>query len=269
VSDSEACRVDVDGLVATVTVIPPSRLTGKTRDLHWDLGQVFSDLRGNNSIRVIVVTGMGDEFYAPDTKGLLSSDIFRNYLCEPSGAYRTFTGVLRCHQCMAEIEKPIVAKVNGNAIGFGASIVFACDLIIATQDAVFSDAHLSMGELKEGGTNHGLAPGDGGGALVPLFMSPAKAKEYLMLSKTYTALELANLGVINYAVPSGELDTVTDEIVAKLLSRSAYALAWTKRIANRRVVNALNMSLDASVAYEMVGLLQIERSEWHDPFTLE
>ena len=68
--------------------------------------------------------------------------------------------------------------------------------------------------------------------------------------------ELARLGLINYAVPAAELDAKVDDIVQRLLQKSAYALARTKRLLNRRVVDQLNLTLDASVGYEMVNWLQ-------------
>jgi enoyl-CoA hydratase len=169
---------------------------------------------------------------------------------------------------MAELEKPIVAKVNGHAIGFGSSLVFACDLIVGAEDAVLVDMHLGMGEVPEGGPAFGIVPGDGGASLVPLFMSPVIAKEYLMLAKRYTARELADAKIINAAVAADQLDAAVDDYVTRLLKRPSYALAWTKRIINRRIVDTLNMSLDAGAAYEMVNFLQLDRMGWKDPETL-
>ena len=73
--------------------------------------------------------------------------------------------------------------------------------------------------------------------------------------------------MINYAVPREELDAKVDELVNALLRRSAYALAWTKRTANRLVAQAVNTTIDASVAYEMINFLQLARVG-HDPKTL-
>lgn len=263
----EACRVEIDGPVATITIIPPKSLVGGTADLHWELGEIFSELRGDNSVRVIVLTGEEGEFYVPMSGDFYDRPENRKYVGDPAGAWKTFTGILRTHQGMAEIEKPIVAKVNGNALGFGSSLVFASDLIMASEDALVIDIHLGMGEVKEGGPNFGIVTGDGGSPLVPLFMSPAKAKEFLMLAKPYTGRELADWGIINAAVPAGELDGVVDDMVERLLRRSAYALAWTKRTANRLVAQSLNLSLDSAAAYEMVNFLHIDRGE--DPMTLE
>jgi enoyl-CoA hydratase/carnithine racemase len=159
---------------------------------------------------------------------------------------------------MAELEKPIVARVNGDCVGFGSSIAFACDLVVAVEDARFVDHHLGMDDVEGFEREFGIVPGDGGLALLPLFMSPMLAKEYLMLAREYRAAELARLGIINYAVPRPELDAKVQDVVGRLLKRSAYALAWTKRVANRRVAAHLNLTLDAAAAYEMLTLVHRE-----------
>ena len=258
--------------VATIRIMSPMRAirAGRAPDLHWELGSAFSELRGDNSVRVIVLTGAeAGEFLAPPTTEAYSSETGKNTRNDPTWLWKTFTGIIRTHQTMAEIEKPIVARVNGDAIGFGQSLMFASDLIVAREDARIADMHMGMGEVEPYGPPYGIVPGDGGAALAPLYMTPARAKEYLMLAKAYPASELARLGIINYAVPMVELDALVEDIVRRLLKRSAYALAWTKRVSNRLLAHHLNLALDASAAYEMVNFLQMQRLGWEDPKTLE
>ena len=250
--------VELDDQVATVSLLPQEDTmeSDELVDLHWDLGDAFSHLRGNNDVRVVVLQSAAiDHFYYPPAGDVMESDLGESFLVDPVGAWHTWTGILRLHAEMAELEKPIVAKVHGDAASFGQSLVLACDLIVAAEDAVIVDSHMdNSSDLP--GSRISVVPGDGGGALAPLYFSPPLAKEYLMLSRAFTAAELAEFGLINYAVPSSELDEKVDELVDGLLSRSAYALAWTKRIANRHVVHQLNQTLDASAAYEMVTFLQ-------------
>lgn len=261
-------NLTIEDRVATIALIPPAKLSGGTSDLHWDLGEAFDELRSNNAIRLIVLTGEGDHFYRPMPKTWYSRETTK-YMVDPVESWRTFTGIVRTHHTMAEIEKPIIARVNGDAIGFGSSLVFACDFIIAVNDARFMDIHLAMGEVEESGPPYGLVPGDGGAPLMPLFMSPVLAKQYLMLSDSFTSQQLAQIGAINQAVPAEDLDRTVAHLVDRLMKRSAYALAWTKRAVNRHVVDSLNRSLDAGAAYEMAGLLQLNYANWKDRFDLD
>jgi trans-feruloyl-CoA hydratase/vanillin synthase len=119
------------------------------------------------------------------------------------------------------------------------------------------------------GPAYGMAPGDGAGGLISLFMTPTQAKEYMMLCTSPTASELAEARIINRAVPADQLDAVTDDFVQRLLSRSAFALAWTKRILNRRVSHHMNMTMDASVVYQQLNIAQVKQLGFdHDPTSL-
>jgi enoyl-CoA hydratase/carnithine racemase len=257
------------GGVATITLAPPAGKPVTTANLHWELATALSELRVDNEVRVIVITGAGDQFLVVRPPESYRSDAERRARTEPRYLWETFTGIAVMHEQMAQMEKPIIAKVNGDAIGFGSTLVFACDLIVAREDATIVDTHMAMGEYPNvGPAEFGLVPGDGGTALIPLFMSPALAKEYLMLGRPFTAAELARLGSINYAVSAAELDACVDQLVARLLDRSAYALAWTKRAANKLVIDQLNRGLDAGLGYEMVNFLEWERMGWRDTKSL-
>ena len=225
-----------------------------------ELGDIFNRLRDDDSVRVVVLTGAQDGQFL----GAYPTEAKRRAVNNPATVWRATMGIVRCYQAMTEIEKPIVARVNGDAVGLGQAFMLACDIIVAREDAMFSDLHLGMGQVVPAwsdspvGPAFGLAPGDGGGALIPLYMGPAKAKEYVMLSLECTAREWADANIINHAVPMEQLDSVVDDIVQRLLQKSAYALAWTKRVLNRHVAAQLNLTLDAGAAYEFINFLQAE-----------
>ncbi len=227
--------------------------------IHWELGELFARLRGVNSVRVVVLTGAIDGiFLRPLSREGYAEPEMRRAQIDPGRMWRVFTGTTRFHECIAELEKPVVACVNGDAVGLGQSVMFACDLIVARDDAVVRDHHL----------DENVVPGDGGAALVPAFFSPARAKEYLMLSREYRARELADLGVINRAVPAERLTAEVDAVVSQLLARSSYALAWTKRAANRLLVSQMQAGLDAAAGYEMVNFYQNAHLDWQRPDSL-
>lgn len=255
--------VELAGKVATIKVRHPKMPGG---DIHWDLGEVFSELRGIDEIRVIVLTGTHDGVFSvgPTTSQYDRQQEPGTDRNDPHRHWHTFTGLVRCHEAMAQIEKPIVAKLNGDAFAFGASILFGCDLIYGRPDARVADIHLALGEVEPYGSRYGIVPGDGGAVNLPLFMAPTLVKEYLMLGRVFTAQELADMHVINGVVPAGELDAHVGHVVERLLQRPAYALAWTKRVVNRHVVDQINRTVDAGAGYEMVSFLQAERQGWKD-----
>jgi enoyl-CoA hydratase len=167
---------------------------------------------------------------------------------------RTYEGIRNngeTLETMVSMEKPIIAKVNGDAVGIGATLVFFCDLVIANEDAYISDSHIALHHLSPHlARGIGVVPGDGGAIGWPLQMSLFKAKEYLMLGRPVKARELADIHVINWAVPAAELDARVAEIVGELLEHPAWALAWSKLVLNKHVKDRLNLVHDLSFSLE-------------------
>jgi enoyl-CoA hydratase len=215
-----------------------------------EVGRALNELRDDNSVRVIVVTGKNDVFTIPPS----------NYgqHGNPGGDWDIMSGVTRAVEAMCTIEKPVIAKVNGHAVGFGANLVLGCDFIVAREDAIIADHHMSAGDLHidgkmVGSADHCMVTGDGGAVFAPLKMPLNIAKEYLMLARPFTARELAAMGVVNYAVPAAELDAKTDEIARRLLKRNAYALALCKRVLNKKMLASFNRVHDAALGYEFLN----------------
>ena len=215
-----------------------------------EVGRALNELRDDNSVRVIVITGKEDVFTIPPSS--------YGHHGNPGSDWDILTGVTRAVEAMCTIEKPVIAKVNGHAVGFGANLVLACDFIIAREDAIIADHHMSAGELvingeRKGSADHCMVTGDGGAVFAPLKMPMNMAKEYLMLARPFTAKELAGMGVVNYAVPAEDLDAKTDEIAQRLLKRNPYALALTKRVLNKQMLANFNLVHDASLGYEFLN----------------
>lgn len=265
----ESVEVSVAGGVATLAMHPfrdkRSDEPARGGSLSWDLGRIFGQMRDDKSIRVIILTGKGDDEF-------LASGWSEGYAVPEDVASVTnprhthhMMGLVRTHLSMAEIEKPIIARVNGDAIGLGQSLMFSSDLIVARADAVISDVHLGQGTVfrSDGrgpvGPAFGLVAGDGAGALAPMLMPHALAKEYLLLSRSWTAAKLADINCINYAVSAETLDDVVGSLTEELLSKSAYALGWTKRVSNRHLIEHLHNTLDLAMAYEHITIMQAEQ----------
>jgi len=227
-------RFDVErqGGLATITLLARHNHRGKSAS-HWEVGLALAQLRFEKDVRVIVLTGQDDVFLVPPD----NSPHPGRHL--PGRDFDAIQGLQQTLDAFLQIEKPVICKVNGNAIGWGSSLVFACDFIVAREDAVICDHHLAMGETVQGGpTDFGVVCGDGGTGLVPLHMSPCIAKEYLWLGREMTGRDLADACIINAAVPKAELDKKVDSMAQALLRRSPHALAMSKRAVNHHYTDA-------------------------------
>jgi enoyl-CoA hydratase/carnithine racemase len=278
-----AIELERAGPVATIKIKPfeATQAEGEKHpdyvDVHAAIAMALEELRWDDSIRVVVITGSQDgEFYwAPGPGYYDEARLDRmNKLKGRVAPFSRERGPHRVIETLALIEKPVIARLNGHASSHGQSILLGCDLIVAWEDAIVTENHLGMEEVKdERGVAHGypfgMTPGDGAGALLPLFLPPTKAKEYLMLSPAYTAKELAAMNIVNYAVPMERLDAVLDDVIRRLLKRPARALARTKRMANKLLIQQWNLAFDLSFESELLDFWELGRNNWVNELSLE
>jgi len=150
-----------------------------------------------------------------------------------------------------EMEKPIVCRLNGAAAGLGASIALLCDVIIADERALIGDPHVKVG----------LVAGDGGAVIWPQLIGFARAKEMLLTGDMLRGSEAAAMGLINYAVPTDELDAKVDEMVGKILANPRWAVRWTKTAVNLVLRDIANKVMEPAIAYEVSSNAMKDRQE--------
>jgi enoyl-CoA hydratase len=225
------------------------------------VGQALHDFRHDPEVRVIVLTGENDgEFYRV-ARGYRYDDKGNRDRLNPikRGGSGQFVSGLTAGpnplEVLALLEKPVVARVNGDAIGAGQAFFWGCDIIVAREDAIISDVHTGMQDVVDSagevrGFPWAVTPGDGAQSFVALSMPPTKLKEYLFLSPVWSMKKLEEMNIVNYAVPADELDAKVDEIVSALLKRPAYVLAHAKRVVQKRLINNWNLHQDLALAYE-------------------
>jgi len=271
-----AIDLDVTGAVATIKIKPFERTQAQGAgradfvDVHTAIAEALERFRWDDGIRIVVITGAEDgEFYWAPGPGYYTQERLdrMNPLNRTSGRFSHEQGASRITETLLMMEKPVIARVNGHASSNGQSILFACDLIVAWEDAIITDNHLALGSVTDHqGVPHGypfpMTPGDGAGALVPMYLPPTKAKEYLFLGTSFTAKELAAMNIVNYAVPLDQLDTVMSGLVERLLARPARTLARTKRGVNKAMVAQMNQSFDALLWSELLDFYELGRSNW-------
>lgn len=214
--------------------------------MHDELAELFVDLQHDDGSDLIVLTGDNKAFCAGG-----DFDWFDQQISDP----RTFRAIAydakRIISGLLDLEKPIIARLNGAAAGLGATIALLCDVIIADEAAKIGDPHVKVG----------LVAGDGGAIIWPQLIGFARAKELLMTGDLLTATEAAGMGLINYAVPTDQLDAKVAEIAGKILGNPRWAVRWTKMTANITLKQIMASTSDAAVAYEALSNMTADRKE--------
>jgi enoyl-CoA hydratase len=238
--------------------------------IHTALDLAFNELRHDAAIRVIGVTGAEDgEFYSMARRSKYDEDPrwrARFDATKKVGGGHGVRGgaepkaplpnVPHTIETLMVMEKPVVARVNGDAIGFGQTVLLNCDMTVAVEWAVISDVHMGQGDVidhngERRGMPYAVSPGDGAMTVWPLSLPPQKAKEYQLLSRAWTAREMAAMNIINYAVPDfAALDAKVDELINALLARPQFALVRTKKLHQKAIIQQWNLAMDLSAAYE-------------------
>ena len=155
----EAIEIARDGAVLTATFNRPEQLNAINKPVHRELETLFVDIERDDDIKLAVLTGKGRAFSAGgDLDWLLELN------ADPAASARTIAGDRRIQNALLSMETPIIAKVNGPAVGLGCSLALFCDIVISTPDAIFSDPHVSVG----------LVAGDGGALLWPQLIGFAR-----------------------------------------------------------------------------------------------
>lgn len=239
------------GRVLTAAITSDHPVNGVDGLMHDELARVFTDLQRDSESDIIVLTAKGRAFCAGG-----DFDWFDEQIAEPAKFRAIAWDAKRIVTSLLEMEKPIICRLNGAAAGLGATIALLCDVIVADDKAVVGDPHVKVG----------LVAGDGGALIWPQLIGFAKAKELLMTGDMLTAPEAKELGLINYAVPTDQLDAKVDELIAKLQGNPRWAVRWTKTVANIPLRALAAQMMDASVGWESVSNIHKDRKEAVDAF---
>ncbi len=215
---------------------PTSALNAVDAVLHREFALLFRELKREENARAVLLTGNGRAFSAGgDFKWFPE-------LQKPEVLEEVRRDGKQMIWDLLEVELPIVAAVDGPAIGLGASLALMCDVIFASDKAVFADPHVRVG----------IVAGDGGAAIWPLLVGPARAKQYLMTGDPVPAAEAERIGLVNFVTAH---DQLADEALAyaeRLAAGAPLAVRYTKLAVNKLLKDAVNTAFDTSTALEIV-----------------
>lgn len=240
---SNSIELNIENKVAYIKLNRPDVFNSFNREMALSLQNVLDNCANDENVRAIVLTGNGKAFCAgQDLKEVTSPELnpgFRKILEEH---YNPIIQKIR------NIEKPIIAAVNGVAAGAGANIALACDIVVASELASFIQAFSKIG----------LIPDSGGTFFLPRLIGFQKASALMMLGDKVSALEALNMGMIYKIFPVGIFDEEVKSLAENLAQMPTKAIGLTKRLLNQSITNNLEQQL------ALESDLQIEASSSYD-----
>lgn len=235
-STYHALKLERRGRALWITLDSPMK-NAVTPPMHAELARIFYELARDDETAVVVVTGAGNVFSAGGDLANMQRNIdagnHEPWLADMREARILLQGLLA-------LNKPLVARVNGHAMGLGATLAAYADISFMVDDAIIADTHVNMG----------LAAGDGGSLLWPLLMGFNRARRYLLTGDVIRGREAQDLGLITFAVPRDELDARVDEMVDRLANGATRAINATKVAINLTLRTVIDSLIEAHLGLE-------------------
>jgi len=225
--DFQYILVDRDGPLGIVTLNRPRQLNALNWDLVGELGQALEAFDRDDAIRCIIITGAGDRAFAA------GADIKEMAEATP---VTMLTGAFEGWERIRRIHKPLIAAVNGYALGGGCELAMHCDIIVASETAQFGQPEINIGVI----------PGAGGTQRLTRAIGKYLAMEMVLTGRNFSAAELHRAGLVNRVVPAGELMSAAKEIGMKIAAKGPIAV----RLAKESVNAALETPLEEGLSIE-------------------
>ena len=233
-------RFEVFGHTATITIDDPDRANALSNEAMGELAEAVRSGRIDDTVRVVVVTGAGDRAFSA------GGDLSGGFVDEPIAGHGQRGALADLIRAMRRCPKPIVARVNGHALGGGLGVVAGCDIAIASDNAVFGTPEISVG----------LWPMMITAVLRPL-VPRRPLLEMMLTGRRFGAAEAVELGVINRSVPAADLDQAIEETVNALAAQSPAVIALGKSA----FYAVEDMDLDTALDHLHVGLTAVASTE--------
>ncbi len=245
----EHIQAERDGNILTLTLNRPDRMNAVNGRMHTELSTIFREVNADNETWAVVLTGAGRAFCAGgDVGGMASSESGSNTerrVAEVRGEAQQIV------HSMLDLEKPLVGKINGAAVGLGATIALLCDVVVATEKTRIGDRHVNVG----------LVAGDGGAVIWPWLVGINKAKELLMTGELIQGADLLRLGIVNHLVEEDELDQFCADKARELAGMAPYAARATKQTLNKILKRQAEEVLDIGLGWEWLSMRQDDHHE--------
>ncbi|GAA3099940.1 putative enoyl-CoA hydratase/isomerase YngF [Streptosporangium carneum] len=208
----EPVDLRIAGHVATVTLDRPDVLNAVSTPMYRCLLATFAKIEDEADVRCVVVRGRGRAFSVgadrTERATMTVDDLRRRRRLVP----RVFSAMYHC-------SRPVIAQVQGYALGGGLELALSCDLVVAAEDAVMGLVETTLGSM----------PAGGGTQLLPRLVGIPRAKELIFTGRRFTGAEARQWGLVNHAVPAADLEATVDALAAEISAAAPLAVAQAKR----------------------------------------
>jgi 2-(1,2-epoxy-1,2-dihydrophenyl)acetyl-CoA isomerase len=227
--DFETIIYELENRVATITLNRPDALNSTNDQMYKELNHLIGEIAVDPEVRCVILTGAGRGFCAgADVRGM---DPNMKLLARRARHRGILRNVLRP---LFDLEKPVIAAVNGVAVGAGFNIALACDFVVSSDKAMYSQIFTKMG----------LVPDLGGLYFLTRIVGVNKAKELCFTAKKISAQEAYDLGIVNHVVPHDDLLAETRKIAEEIAAGPPVALAMIKTLLNKSADSTLDQMLE-------------------------
>lgn len=236
----------IESHVGTITLNRPESRNAFDYEMLDECARLLAFYQSNPDVRVIILTGAGESF--------CSGGNVKNMGREVSVAQKKadlWNRMQIVPKTLAAVDKPVIAMINGDAVGGGMDIALMCDIRVASEKARFSQAYVRLG----------LAPGDGGAFFLTRLIGLGRALELLLTGEFVDARRACELGIINHVVRHSELKTKTLEIAEKLASLPPLSVQTIKRLTYQSVHADMISALDLASSQATILATTTDHSE--------
>ena len=235
-----------EGRMLKIMFNRPDQLNAVNLELHDELLEALDFAQSDPGSDLLLITGAGRAFSAGGDIDHITRSAENPHLFDHEARMAK-----RIVYTLLDIDKPTVCRLNGHAVGLGATIALLCDIIFAAEGARIGDPHVGIG----------LVAGDGGAVIWAQRIGLARAKEYLFTGELLTAHKAAEIGLINHCVPLDELDAAVDAFCQKLLGGAMGAIRMTKVLTNLELKRIAHAVMETGIAMESLSVRSADHRE--------
>ena len=222
--------INISDQIGTITINRPKSLNAVTEEVFLELEQAIIDLGGDEEVAVIILTGAGEKAF------VAGGDITKMVEATPEWARNFALLAQRVLNVIESSPKPVIAAINGYALGGGCELAMACDIRIAAETALFGQPEVKLG----------IIPGFAGTQRLSRLVGKGRAKEIVFTGEMFDAAEAHRIGLVNRVVAADELLQTAREMASVIAERSRSAV----RMSKEAIDNGLEMDISRAERYE-------------------